>query len=116
MSERERQEKGRWWRRRTLGLPCPADHLDSTHICLNNPENRQKTSRTDSPEPSTEERPTEEGRKGAEVVHATRTGGREPGWWGSLPAKQRPRVWLAKAEGPDGVCLDSERDLTSGRL
>ena len=35
-----------------LGSPCPADHLDSTYICLNNPENRQKTSRTESPEPS----------------------------------------------------------------
>ena len=35
---------------------------------------------------------------------------------GGLPAKNRPQVWLAKAEGPDGVCLDSELDLTSGRL
>ena len=81
-----------------------------------NPENRQKTSRMDSPEPSIDERPTEEGRKGGEVVHTTRTGGRERGWRGSLLAKQRPRVWLAKTEGPDRVCSDSKRDLTSGRL
>ena len=92
-----------------LGSPRPADHLDSTYTCLNNPENRQKTSRMESPEPSEDERPTEEGRKGSEV-RATRTGGREPGWRDSLPAKQRPRVWLAKAEGPDGVCSDSKRD------
>ena len=91
-------------------------HLDSTHTCLNNPENHQKTSRTDSPEPSADERPTEEGRKGGEAVRAARTGGREPGQRGSPPAKQSPRIWLAKVEGPDGVCSDSERDLTSGRL
>ena len=82
--------EGRWWHRRTLGSPRPAGHLDSTHTCLNNPENRQKTSRTDSPEPSADERPTEEDRKGGEVVCATRTGGREPGQRGSPPAKQRP--------------------------
>ena len=68
----------------------PADHLDSTYTCLNNPENRQKTSRTESPEPSTDERPTEEGRKGGEAVPNTRTGGREPGWRCSPPAKQSP--------------------------
>ena len=81
-----------------------ADHLDSTHTCLNNPENHQKTSRTDSPEPSIDEKPTEEGRKGGEAVHITQTGGREPGWRGSPPARQSPRVWLAKAEGREGVC------------
>ena len=94
----------------------PADHLDSTYTCLNNPENHQKTSRMDSLEPSIDERTTEEGRKGSEAVRAPRTGGREPGWRGSLPAKQSPRVWVAKAEGPDGVCSDSKRDLISGRL
>ena len=99
--------------RRTLGSPCPADHLDSTYTCLNNPENHQKTSRTDSLEPSVDERSTEEG---GEAVRATRTGGREPGQRGSPPAKQSPRVWLAKAEGPDGVCSDSQQDLTSGML
>ena len=99
-----------------LGSPHPADHLDSTYTCLNNPENRQKTSRINYLEPSADERPTEESRKGGEAVHSTRTGGREPGQRGSLPAKQRPRVWLTKAEGLDGVCSDSKRDLTSGRL
>ena len=70
----------------------------------------------DSLEPSTDERPTEEDRKGGEAVHTTRTGGRDPGQRGSPPAKQRPRVWLAKAEGLDRVCSDSKRDSTSGRL
>ena len=92
----------------------PADHLDSTYTCLKNPENRQ-ISRTESPEPSADERPTEKGRKGGEAVRAPRTGGREPGWRGSLLAKQSPRIWLAKAEGPDGLCPDSKRDLASGR-
>ena len=66
-----------------------------------------------SQEPSSDQRPTEEGRKGGEAVHATWTGGREPGRRGSLPAKQSPQVWLAKAEGPDRVCSDSKWDLTS---
>ena len=70
----------------------------------------------DSLEPSADERPTEEGRKGREAVRATWTGGRKLEWRGSPPAKQSPRVWLAKAEGPDGVCFHSKRDLTSGRL
>ena len=77
----------------------PADHFDSTYTCLNNPENCQKTSTTESPEPSTDERPTEKGRKGGEAVHAARTSGREPGQRGGPPAKQSPGVWLAKAEG-----------------
>ena len=81
----------RWQCRRTLGSPRPADHLDSTHICLNNPENCQKTSRTDSPEPSVDKRPTEDDRKGREVVHTTRTGRRESGRWrGSLSCKAEP--------------------------
>ena len=67
-------------------------------------------------EPSAVERPTVEGKKGGEAVLTTQTGGREPGRRGSPPAKQSPRVWLPKAEGPDRVCLDSKRDLTSGRL
>ena len=70
---------GRWRCRRTLSSPCPADHLDSTHTCLNNPENHQRTGRTDSSEPSIDQRSTEEGRKGGEAVHATWTGGRELG-------------------------------------
>ena len=102
--------------RRTLGSLRPADHLDSTYTCLNNPENHQKTSRPESPEPSADERPTEEGRKGREAVRPPRTGGREPGRRGGPLAKQSPGVWLAKVEGLDGVCPDSKRDLTSGRL
>ena len=75
-----------------LGSLCPADHLDSTHIGLNNPENLQKTSRMDSLEPGVDERPTEEGRKGREEARATWTGGREPGRWRGSP--------LDKAEPP----------------
>ena len=67
-------------------------------------------------EPSVDKKSMEEGWKGGEVVHTPRTGGREPGWRGGLLAKQSPRIWLAKAEGLDGVCLDSKQDLTSGRL
>ena len=78
---------GRWWCRRTLGSTHPVDHLDSTHTWLNNPENRQKTSRMESPEPSVDERSTEEGRKGGEGVCTTQTGRREPGRRGSPPAK-----------------------------
>ena len=96
-----------------LGSPCPADRLDSTHTCLNNPQNHQKTSRTDSPGPSIDKRPTEEGRKGREVVRTPRTGRREPGRRGGLQAKQRPRVWPEKAEGPDKVSSNSKRDLLS---
>ena len=69
----------------------------------------------DSPDPSVDERPTEEGRKGREAVRTTRTDRREPRRRGSPPAKQSPRVWLAKAEGPDGVCSDSKHDLASGQ-
>ena len=72
-------------------------------------------SRTESPEPNADERPTEEGRKGSEAVRAPRTGGREPGRRGGSPAKQSPRVCLAKAEGPDRLCSHSKRDLASGR-
>ena len=68
-----------------LGSQHPADHLDSTHISLNNPENHQKASRTDSLEPCVENRTTEEGRKGGEAVHATRTGRRELGNGGAAP-------------------------------
>ena len=83
-----------------LGSPCPADRLDSTHICLNNPENCQKTSRTDSPEPSVDKRLMEEGRKGREVVCATGTGGSEPGWLrGSSPSKAEPTSLASKSRG-----------------
>ena len=84
------EHRGRWRHRRTLGLPRPVDHLDSTYTSLNNPENCQKSSKTESPEPSTDERPTEEGRKGGKAVRTTRTGGREAGWRGGPLAKQSP--------------------------
>ena len=44
----------------------------------------------ESPEPSADERPTEEGKKGREAVCTARTGRREPEWRGSLLAKQSP--------------------------
>ena len=69
----------------------------------------------ESPEPSADERPTEEGRKGGEAVRAPWTGGRELGRRGGPPAKQSPPVWLAKVEGKDGVCSDSKQDSASGR-
>ena len=84
------EHMGRWRRRRTLGLLRPADHLDPTYTCLNNPENCQKSSKKESPEPSTDERPTEEGRKGSEAVLTTRTGGMEAGQRGRTLAKQSP--------------------------
>ena len=87
-----------------LGAPRPADHLiDLIHICINNPENRQKTSRMDSPEPSVDKRPTEEGRKGREVVHATWTGGREPGPWRGSPPGKVESLSLACKSRRDGL-------------
>ena len=81
-----------------LGSPHPADHLDSTHICLNNPENLQKTSRMDSLEPSVDKRPTEDGRKGG--YGAIQTRGREPGQWrGSPPGKAEPPSLACKSGG-----------------
>ena len=100
-----------------LGSPRPADHLDSTHICLNNPENFQKTSRMDSPEPRVDKRPTEEGRKGGKTVCATQTGGRELGRWrGSPPGKAESPSLACKSGGADCGSSDSQRDLTSGML
>ena len=91
-----------------LGSPHPDDHLDSTHICLNNPENCQKTSRTDSLEPSIEKRPTEEVREGGDAVCATRTGGREPGQWrGSPPGKAESPSLACKSRGI-GLCEFSQ--------
>ena len=99
-----RLERGRWRHRRVLGSPHPADHFDYTHTCLNNPENHQKTSRMESLEPSVDKRPMEEGRKGREMVHATRTGRREPGQWrGSPPGKAEP-LSLACKSGGAGLC------------
>ena len=82
------EERGRWRHRRMLGSPPPDDPLDSTHICLNNPANRQKTSRTDSPEPSIDKRPTEEVRKD-QVLHGL-VGGSSGSGGAAHPAKQSP--------------------------
>ena len=91
---------GRWWHRKTLGSLRPDDNLDSTHICLNNPENPKKTSRTESLEPNIDERPTKESRKGREVVCATRTVRRELGLWrGSPPGKAEPLSLACKSRG-----------------
>ena len=94
----------------------PADHLDSTYTCLNNPENSQRISRTESPEPRADERPMEEGRKGGEVVRTAQTGRREPGRLSGSPLSKAEPPWLAKAEGLDRVCSDSQQDLTSRML
>ena len=76
----------------------PADHLHSTYTCLNNPENHQKISRTESPEPSADERPTEEGRKDGEAVLATQAGGRELGG-GAAAGQAEPPSLACKSGG-----------------
>ena len=43
-------------------------------------------------------------------------GGSQGGGGAACRARQSPRVWLAKAEGLEGVCSDSQRDLISGML
>ena len=55
----------------------------------------------DSLEPSVDKRPTEKGRKGREVVHATRTGGREPGRWrdSTLGKAEPSKSGLQKQKG-----------------
>ena len=53
----------------------------------------------ESPKPSAEESPTEEGRKGREAVRAARTGRREPGRRGNPLAKQSPESGLQKWRG-----------------
>ena len=90
---------GRWQRRRMLGSPRPVDHLDSTHTYLNNPENSQKTSRTDSLEPSVDKKSTEEGRKGGEAMRDTLTGRRELGWGAVRQQSRAPESGLQKWRG-----------------
>ena len=97
-----------------LGSPRPADHLDSTHTCLNNPENRQKTSRTDSPEPSIDKRSREEGRKGGEAVGATRTGGSDLG--GGQPAGKAAPPSLACENGGARRVFGQQAGLNIWRL
>ena len=112
-----RTQRGRWWRRRMLGSPCPADRLDSTHICLNNPENCQKTNRMDSLEPRVDKRPQKRvGRVERQCVLHGLAGGSQRGGGAACLSRQSPRDWLAKAEGPDCMSSDGQRDLTSGML
>ena len=92
-----------------MGSPRPADHVDSTYTCLNNPENHHKTSRTDSPEPSVDKKPTEEGRKRREAVRAPRTGGRERAGGAARPPRRAPESGLQKKRGW------TESDLTASR-
>ena len=69
----------------------------------------------DSLEPSVDERPMEEGRKGREAVRATRTGRRELGWWrGSQPTWQgtAPKSGLQKQRART---LASTTKLSSSR-
>ena len=90
---------GRWRCRRTLGSPHPEDHLDSTHTYLNNPENHQKTSRTDFPEPSLDEKPMEEGRKGGEVVALHGLAGGSQGGGAAHQQSRAPESGLQKQRG-----------------
>ena len=58
----------------------------------------------DSPEPSIDKRPTEEGRKAGEAVQATRTGRREPGKWRGSPPGKAKGLSLAYKSGGAGLC------------
>ena len=62
-------------------------------------ENHKKTSRMESLEPSADERPTEEGRKGGEAVHAPWTGRREPGRRGGRQPSRVPESGWQKQRG-----------------
>ena len=94
-----------------LGSPRPADHLDSTHTCLNNPENHQKTSRTDSPEPSIDKRPTEQGRKGGEGGACYTDWQKGAGAVEGQPARQgrAPESGLQKQRGRTECVLRASR-------
>ena len=74
-----------------LGSPHPADHLDSTHTCLNNPGNHQKTSRMDSLEPSLDERPRKR-------VGRARGDARYTDWQEGAGVKEQP---AGQAEPPN---------------
>ena len=68
-------------------------------------------------EPSADERPTEEGRKGGEAVCAPRTGGREPGWRGGCRPSRGPESGWQKPKGwtecvPQQVGLDIWKDIS----
>ena len=82
-----------------MGSLHPTDHLDFTYTCLNNPENRLKTSRTESPEPSADERPMEEGRKDGEAVCAPRLAGGSRGGGAARRPSRAPESGLQKQRG-----------------
>ena len=73
-----------------LGSPRPADHLDSTHICLNNPENHQNTSRTDSPEPRGPQKRVGRAERQC-MLHRLAVGNQGSGG-AARPARQSPKV------------------------
>ena len=93
---------GRWRHRRTLGSSPPADHLDSTHTCLNNLENHQTTRRMDSPEPNIDERHMERIGRAKRLYALHGLAGRswagegQPTWQGRAPESdlQKQRGWM----------------------
>ena len=58
----------------------------------------------DSLESNVDKRPTEEGRKGREVVRTTYTGGREPGQWRGSPTGKAKPASVACKSGGAGFC------------
>ena len=81
------------WKCVSMGVGCM--RVGSVCVCV-----CEKTSRTDSLEPSVDKRPTEEGGKGREEVLAIWTGGRETEQWrGSPPGKAELLSLTCKGEG-----------------
>ena len=112
----EESFRGRWQCRRTLGSPPPVDHLDSTYTSLNNPENHQKTSRTDSLEPSIDKRPRKRvGRAERRCMLHGLAGGSQGRGAASRQSIAEPPSLACKSGGAIGGCSDSKQDLTSGR-
>ena len=90
-------ESGRWRLRRT---PYHADRLDSTHICLNNPENFQKTSRMDSLEPAhTRSLRKRVGRAERRCMLYGQSGGNQGGGGGDRPRRHSPQSLACKSGG-----------------
>lgn len=62
---------GRCQYRRTVGSPLPTIHIGNACVSVNNPENNQKTGRTDPLQPNVEKRPQKkEKRKSGDVVRS----------------------------------------------
>ena len=71
----------------------------------------------DSPESSVHKWPMErEGRAERWCALHGLVGGSQGRGGEARQARQSPQVWLAKAEGPDSMSADSQRDLTSAML